>query len=110
MLSIVGEATFGVEAQHRDLLDLLQVRAEIVRYAPQHFTITAKTDAVPVAQFRAQQFSINQQRDHGFSSHAVEAVGADITGKRKHAIVIDTESGVRVGGADPRSTSYAIGW
>ena len=26
------------------------------------------------------------------------------------AITVDRESGVRVGGADPRSTSYAIGW
>ncbi len=26
------------------------------------------------------------------------------------AITIDSESGVRAGGADPRSTSYAIGW
>ncbi len=26
------------------------------------------------------------------------------------AILVETESGVRVGGADPHSTSYAIGW
>ena len=26
------------------------------------------------------------------------------------AITVDSETGVRTGGADPRSTSYAIGW
>ena len=43
--------------------------------------------------------------------HIVQEDGAWSSGaSRVCAITVDPETGVRTGGADPRSTSYAIGW
>ena len=47
-------------------------------------------------------------RDRGHHLHDHDDWSAGVS--RVCAITVDHETGTRLGGADPRSTSYAIGW
>ena len=47
-------------------------------------------------------------RDRGHHVHDPDDWSAGVS--RVCAITVDHDTGTRLGGADPRSTSYAIGW
>ena len=81
MLGIVREAPRDIEAEHRDLLDLLELWPQVIRDTSQHLTITAKANTVPIAQTRLEDFSIDHQRNHRFSGHAIVAVSTHFAGE-----------------------------